>query len=134
MPPSTADGSHPEGRNSPAAPPVLGPEYVGDAIDDPATDAGADEDGEQAPFPPVVYVPCSSTEPQDGQLLLDVRQLEDGRTALPVFSSTESLVRCCGPSQPWVAMPSEKLEGLDDLVGYDGLLLDVAIPEELRRG
>lgn len=133
MPPSTASGPAPGGYDGSAVPPVLGPEYVGDAVEDETTDTSADGLDRAAQFPPVVYVPCSSTEPQDGQLSLDLRQLEDGRTALPVFSSTESLVRCCGPNQPWVAMPSDKLDGLDNLIGYDGLLLDVEIPEELRR-
>jgi hypothetical protein len=84
-------------------------------------------------FPPVVYVPCESTSPVDGEISLDLRRMADGRTALLTYSALDRLVACCGPHQPWILLPAARLDEVDRRVHFDVILLDVAIPEDLWR-
>lgn len=65
--------------------------------------------------------------------LLDVRELTDGRLALPVYSSMEQLIACCGAAQPWLMLLAGRLPAVQRTVGFDVLLLDVDLPPELRR-
>ena len=83
-------------------------------------------------FPPVVYVPCEAPSSGGTDITLELRRMADGRTALLTYSALDRLVSCCGPNQPWIVLPTASL----DQVGatFDVILLDVAIPEELRRG
>lgn len=85
-------------------------------------------------FPPVVYVPCAQPSEEGGELTVDLRRTRDGRTALLVYSALDRLVRCCGNLQPWVVMPTARLETVNEHAGFDLILLDVKIPSELRRG
>jgi hypothetical protein len=43
------------------------------------------------------------------------------------------LVDCCGDEQPWVVMPTVRLEQVRQGTRFELLLLDVEIPEEFRR-
>lgn len=64
--------------------------------------------------------------------VLDVRELTDGRVALPVYSSLERLISCCGHSQPWVPFRSAQLPELARGGGFEVVVLDAAVPPELR--
>lgn len=82
-------------------------------------------------IPPVVYLACGQVE--NGTFTPDRRSTEDGQVALLVYSALDRLVDCCGPNQPWVVVPTEKLDAIDEYAPYDVILLDNDIPAELRR-
>lgn len=86
---------------------------------------------EQA-LPPLVYVPCTSAEPTNGELNLEMRQLADGRLALPVYSALDRLVTYCGERQPWAAVPRDRLVEASMSAPFDVIVLDLDIPNELR--
>lgn len=88
---------------------------------------------QQAVFPPVVYVPCEKVSPGDEDVTVELRQMADGRMALLTYSALDRLVNCCGQYQPWVVMPTEKLEEIDKRTPFDVILLDIEIPEEHQR-
>jgi hypothetical protein len=79
----------------------------------------------------MVYVPCEAVD--DNEMTISVRQARDGQLALLVYTALDRLVDCCGPNQPWVLMPTGKLDEVDEHVPFDMILFDVEIPEELRR-
>ena len=83
-------------------------------------------------FPPVVYVPCSPTEADD-ELAIDLRVTRDGRLALLVYSAMDRLIAHCGPFQQWTVMLTKDLEQVRLATGFDLVLLDLDIPEQLRR-
>ncbi|MGH4020365.1 MAG: SAV_915 family protein [Pseudonocardiaceae bacterium] len=89
---------------------------------------------DQKTFPPVVYVPCEQSGSSDEDLRIDLRRTGDGRSALLVYSALDRLVNCCGEYQPWVVMPTVKLGVVAEHVRFDVILLDLEIPERLRRG
>lgn len=82
----------------------------------------------------MVYVPCTAPPPP-GSDSFDVQFLRTGddQIALPVYSALDRLVHSCGPDQPWVVLPTEKLNEVAAEAPFDLLLLDVEIPEPLRR-
>lgn len=84
-------------------------------------------------FPPVVYVPCSPLSPGDEELSVDLRQTREGTLALLVYSALDRLVTCCGAQQPWVVLPAADLEKIRVKTNFELILLDIEIPEELRR-
>lgn len=99
-------------------------------------DDGDDSRFEQRQEPPdetavVVYAP---SEQVDGALKPDtrvqLRYLEDGQLALPLFSSLDELVADCGEGQPWVAIAAERVEEFRQIVGADVAVLDPSIPTE----
>ena len=83
-------------------------------------------------FPPVVYVPCATAQ-TGGELTIDLRVTRDGRLALLVYSAMDRLVAHCGPSQRWTVMLTRDLEQVREVTGFELVLLDLDIPEELRR-
>ncbi|GAA3621576.1 hypothetical protein GCM10022223_43090 [Kineosporia mesophila] len=83
-------------------------------------------------FPPVVYVPCERPQ-TDGELTLDLRETKDGRLALLVYSAMDRLVALCGPEQPWTVMLAVDLEKARLATSFELILLDISIPQELRR-
>jgi hypothetical protein len=88
---------------------------------------------ENIKFPPVVYVPCSSLRKGVDNLSVDLRPTRDGRLALLVYSALDRLVACCGDKQAWVVMPTANLEKIREGTNFELILLDVEIPEDLRR-
>jgi hypothetical protein len=80
-----------------------------------------------ASFPPVVYVPCTASDSPD-EVSLDLRELSDGRIALLTYSALDRLVDCCGSEQPWVLLPSAKLDEVGRSAHFDVIVLDVEIP------
>ena len=83
-------------------------------------------------FPPVVYVPCAPAQTGD-ELTIDLRVTRDGRLALLVYSAMDRLIAHCGASQPWTVMLTRDLESARVATGFELVLLDLDIPEELRR-
>lgn len=80
----------------------------------------------------IVYVP---SEPIPDQVSADtkvqLRYLADGTLTLPVFTSPDALVACCGSGQPWIGIPVETVEEFRRLVGADLAVIDPeAAPEE----
>lgn len=84
-------------------------------------------------FPPVVYVPCAPVQPGSGEINVDLRVTRDGRLALLVYSALDRLVSHCGRAQPWTLMRASDLEQVRLATGFELILLDLDIPEELRR-
>ena len=82
------------------------------------------------PVPPVLYLPVRPGSPA-GAPEIEMRVLEDGRTALLAYTALDRLGRCCGPHQSWVLYRTEELAALDATSPYDVVLLDQLLPEEL---
>jgi hypothetical protein len=85
-------------------------------------------------FPPVLYLPCTESNPHDGKITIELRQTDDGRMALMAYSALDRLVSCCGDSQPWAVVPTTNLDKVHEANPFELVLLDVAIPEEFRHG
>lgn len=58
-----------------------------------------------------------------GELAFELRQLADGRVALPVFSTVAELVRMLGRYQPWVCVPLGTAEEAISRAGAVGLVV-----------
>jgi hypothetical protein len=87
----------------------------------------------EASLPPYVYVPCSPIRPGDTDLTVDLRRTRTGQVALLVYSALDRLVDCCGEAQAWTVFPATELEKIQEATGFELILLDVRIPEHLRR-
>jgi len=86
-----------------------------------------------ADYPPVLYVPCARDVVDPDEIEVEYRTTRDGREALLVYSALDRLHSCCGAGQPWFLMPTLKLDTLHGVRPFDLVLLDVVLPEELRR-
>jgi hypothetical protein len=84
-------------------------------------------------YPPVLYVPCARDVTDPDELEVEYRTTRDGRLALLVYSALDRLRACCGDGQPWFLMPTVRLQTLYDVRPFDLVLLDVVLPDELRR-
>ena len=113
----STDWTGQNGSVRPVAPPVLGVEYAG---------------GGMSERPPVAYVPSQRVRRGDTEATLELRNTEDGRVAMLAFTTLERLVAGCGESQPWVAVPGDRVDGLQRLSGADVTLWDVPVPPEVR--
>lgn len=84
-------------------------------------------------YPPIVYVLCAEAvdDPQDATV--EVHATRDGRTALLAYSALDRLHDACGRGYPWVLVRTAGLEHLHHRHPFDLLLLDVVLPEHLRR-
>lgn len=80
----------------------------------------------------VVFVPAERPSDGDSQVRLQLRSMEDGRMAVLAYTSLELLVAGCGPQQAWVAAPTEELENLKSLAGFDVIALNVDLPDDWR--
>lgn len=87
----------------------------------------------ESDLPPYVYVPCSQVRADDAELVVDLRRTQSGQVALLVYSALDRLVDCCGAAQPWTVLPSTQLERIREATGFELILMDVSIPEHLRR-
>lgn len=83
-------------------------------------------------LPPVVYVPCVEHVRDPAEAAIELRQTEDGRLAIMVYSALDRLEFCCGVRQPWVLLPTRLLEQYRQIQEFDLVLLDTVIPEEQR--
>lgn len=82
--------------------------------------------------PPVLYVPCESGSTAPGEARLTLRRTKDGRTALLAYTALDRLVACCGSDQPWVLVPTDRLDAIDDAQADDVIYLDITIPAHER--
>jgi hypothetical protein len=82
---------------------------------------------------PVAYVPSRRGSLRDEQVTLELRHTVDGRVALLAYSALDLLVTGCGESQPWVAVPAERIDELRRLSGAETVLWDVALLPDQRR-
>lgn len=84
-------------------------------------------------YPPVLYVPCarSVTDPDD--IEVEYHPTRDGHEALLVYSALDRLHASRGPGQPWFLMPTVKLQALYAVRPFDLVLLDVVLPDDLKR-
>jgi hypothetical protein len=87
--------------------------------------------GEARAVPPLLYVPVADPDVGD-EMTLEFHHLDDGRVALLAYTALDRLVNGCGPNQPWVILPTAKLDEIDRYQPYDVILLDVPIPEDQR--
>ncbi|MFC4069646.1 SAV_915 family protein [Actinoplanes subglobosus] len=92
------------------------------------------DDSRPQELPPYVYVPCSPVAEGDPELTVDLRRTRTGQVALLVYSALDRLVDNCGEHQAWTALPATDLERIREATGYELILLDVCIPEHLRKG
>lgn len=81
--------------------------------------------------PPVVYVPVESV-PEGEEADVIFRRTRDGEVALVLYTALDRLVDCCGPHQPWILMPTEKLAAVAEVQPYDLIFFDLEMPEEER--
>ena len=84
-------------------------------------------------YPPILYVPCVQHVKDPDDLEVEYRATRDGRTALLVYSALDRLHKCCGAGQPWFLMPTLKLDDLYQVHPFDTVLLDVVLPDELKK-
>ncbi|MCD2187795.1 SAV_915 family protein [Actinomycetospora soli] len=79
-----------------------------------------------------VFVPVHAL-PTGAEALVELRTLADGRLALPIYSSATSLVRCCGPGQPYGVFAADDVEHLLTASGAQVVGADLPLPPDLRR-
>ena len=81
--------------------------------------------------PPVLYLPCQPGATAD-HAEVEMRLLQDGRTALLAYTALDRLADGCGPHQSWVLYKTEELGVLRQTSPYDIVILDQPLPEEVR--
>lgn len=81
----------------------------------------------------MLYVPCVKHVKDPDDLEVEYRSTRDGRTALLVYSALDRLHACCGMGQPWFLMPTLKLDDLYQVQPFDTVLLDVVLPDDLKK-
>lgn len=86
-----------------------------------------------ADYPPFLYLPCTEHVQDPDDLVVEYRTTRDGRTALLAYSALDRLRRCQGAGQPWFVLPTANLSRLQRQRPFDLVLLDVVLPDELRR-
>ncbi len=99
------------------APSVIGADYM------------EEKNGEE---PELVYVPTQRVLRDDSEVTVELRRLEDGRTAVLAYTSQEALVSNCGDLQPWASLPSDKVREIQERSGANMTLWDAALPDEQR--
>lgn len=81
-------------------------------------------------LPSEVYLPTQRPPSDDGEVLLQVRDVGDGRLALPVYTALQVLGSACGSDSPWISVMSSRLQSLAPEVGAGSLLVDAAMPDQ----
>lgn len=83
--------------------------------------------------PPVVYLPVDTDA--DGQVSeVKMIKLGDGRVALLGYTALDRFIDAWGDHQSWLLFETHRLSEIHDERPFDLKLLDVAVPEEFRRG
>ncbi|MEB3371931.1 SAV_915 family protein [Saccharopolyspora mangrovi] len=101
-----------------AAPAVIGADYI------------AEQNGEE---PEPVYLPLEKPlTSSDADATISMRELEDGRVAILVYTSLESLVVHCGDLQPWASVLPDQLGDIQARSGADMVAWDEPLPPEQR--
>ncbi|GAB3549826.1 hypothetical protein J2S53_001200 [Actinopolyspora lacussalsi] len=96
------------------------------------TTGGSGETRLPEDFPPMVYLPCETHVARAEDAVVQLRELDDGRLVLPVYSALDRLHSCCGRRQPWLVMPATQLGKLGRIAHFDLVVLDMDIPEQQR--
>ncbi|QGK69144.1 hypothetical protein GIY23_05980 [Allosaccharopolyspora coralli] len=113
------------------APAVFEPEHFDDVDDwaaQPEPDAeqnaeqGAEDEG-------TVLVPTAEFSSVGDEAEIQFRRTDTGQLALPIYTSVESLVACCGEEQPWLAVTLDSLPEIVSTAGADGIVQDLPLPE-----
>lgn len=66
---------------------------------------------------------------------MELRQTVNGEMVVLAFGALDALVEGCGPHQPWICLPADRLPDLVHSAGADGVLWDVALePAQRHRG
>lgn len=101
-----------------AAPSVIGADYMAEMNGEPAVE---------------VYVPLEKRMLEgDQDVTISMRQLEDGRLAVLVYTSLDALIAACGNLQPWASIPSDSLDEIQVRSGADMILWDEMLPADQR--
>jgi hypothetical protein len=77
-----------------------------------------------------VYVPSQRLRPEDVEAVLELRHTTDGELGLLAYSSLDLLVTACGPEQPWIAVPVERVAEVAGLSGADTVVWNAELPTE----
>ncbi|RZS36979.1 type III secretion system (T3SS) SseB-like protein [Herbihabitans rhizosphaerae] len=109
------DSSAPDGFS--VAPSVLGGEMAGVDADD---------------VPDQLFTPTATAVAGDDVTLV-LRELEDGRRAMLVYTSLEKLVAGCGDEQPWMAFRAEALHTLQHTAGASDVYWDALLDPAVRQ-
>lgn len=86
----------------------------------------------RASIPPVLYVPLAKAADDGGDLQVQLRTTNEGKTALLLYSALDRMLDCCGPHQPYSVLPTASLDEVASAHPFDVVLFDLPIPEELR--
>jgi hypothetical protein len=81
----------------------------------------------------LTFLPVDQVVHVGQEFMVEVRFLNDGRTALFAFTSRSSLVDGCGEAQPWAAVRRGALEEVQQRSGVDIVFWDTALPSSLWR-
>lgn len=90
-------------------------------------------DGSSA-TPPREDVAFLASQPYRGgeDASLELRETADGARAVMAYSSVDELVAKCGPAQPWIAFPTDRLDEVRDVSGGDVVLWNVELDPDRR--
>jgi hypothetical protein len=82
----------------------------------------------------LLFVACTLPVPGTEEVALALKPLEDGRLAMLVFTSLDSLVAGCGDEQPWVALTEARIEDAFQRSAADVVAIDAGLTTEQRWG
>ncbi len=83
-------------------------------------------------LPEFVFVPSERVVHEVAESTrIELREVENGGHALLTYSSPTQLVENCGPHQPWVAFPVDRVEDLLHQTGADVAVLNAPLAPEL---
>lgn len=80
----------------------------------------------------LVYVASQPLASMNDDAVLELRPTDHGELAVVAYESLDALVEGCGPAQPWLCVPRERLEELVRRSGADGVLWEPELSEEQR--
>ncbi|WP_169336092.1 SAV_915 family protein [Actinopolyspora halophila] len=93
------------------------------------SEAEDDEPAEPSPSPEVVYLPCQRVmHSGEHSSTVELRRTDHDELALPVFTSLERLVACCGGNQAWVSVESSSIDDIVARSGADAVAVDQMMP------
>ncbi len=84
-------------------------------------------------LPPLLHVPIREAYPAAVRTIVELRVLPDGTRMLPVYTDRARLLASCGDGQPWMLIPSIRLDALHTVLGFDQIMVNVELPELERR-
>lgn len=111
-----------------AAPAVIDAEHFGSSQEDDQEF----ETEDQLPLDDIaVLIPTADVLDEDsGQARVQLRRTGSGALALPVYTSQESFVDCCGEDRPWVAVRVRSVQEIAAQAGADVVVRDAPLPPE----